>query len=141
MPVLLIQIYSSCTFVHCSNVDNEVDAFVRPEHKEDGQDDAHASDEHHRNDDIVQQEEPICTSKPIIWNGNFFYVDVCEEHLGYEYRKLAHMQFGGGGTLQWISKDVPQTRMATGIHVTKKRCSFCNVGKCPLRFASFLHKD
>jgi hypothetical protein len=45
--------------------------------------------------------------------------------LGDEYQKLAHLQFGGGVTLQWIYKDVPHTLiMATGIYVTKKRCSF-----------------
>jgi hypothetical protein len=42
-------------------MDDGVDAFVRPEHEEDVQDDAHASHEHHRNDDI-QQEEPRGTS-------------------------------------------------------------------------------
>jgi hypothetical protein len=42
-------------------MDDVVDAFARPEHEEDVQDDAHAIDEDHRNDDI-QQEEPICTS-------------------------------------------------------------------------------
>ncbi len=70
-------------------MDDGVDAFVRPEHEEDVQDDAHASHEHHRNDDI-QQEEPRGTSTWNIWNGNFFCVDVCEEHLGDEYWKLAH---------------------------------------------------
>jgi hypothetical protein len=77
-------------------MDDKVDAFVGPEHEEDVQDGAHACDEHHRNDDI-QQEEPIRTSTHNTWNGNFFCVDVCEEHLGDEYRKLAHLQFGGGG--------------------------------------------
>jgi hypothetical protein len=42
-------------------LDDGVDAFERPEHEEDVQDYAHASDELHRDDDI-QQEEPICTS-------------------------------------------------------------------------------
>jgi hypothetical protein len=42
-------------------MDDGVDAFVGPEYEEDVQDDAHASHEHHRNDDS-QQEEPICTS-------------------------------------------------------------------------------
>jgi hypothetical protein len=42
-------------------MDNGVDVSVRPKHEEDVQDDAHASDEHHKNDDI-QQEDPICTS-------------------------------------------------------------------------------
>ncbi len=59
-------------------------------------------------------------------------MDNCEEYLGDEYQKLAHLQFGGGGTLQWISKDVPHTHVATGIYMTKKKCSFLyNVGKCP----------
>jgi hypothetical protein len=64
-------------------MDNVVDAIVRPDHEEDVPDDAHASDEHHRNDDI-QQVGPICTSTHNIWNGNFFCVDVCEEHLSEE---------------------------------------------------------
>jgi hypothetical protein len=65
-------------------MDTGVDAFVRPEHEEYVQDDAHASDEHHRNDDI-QQEESICTTTRNIQNGNFFCVEVCEEHLGNEF--------------------------------------------------------
>ena len=86
--------------------------------------DAHASDEHHR-DGNIQQQEPICTSTRNTWNWHFFCVDVCEVHLGDEYQKLAHLQFGGGVTLQWIYKDVPHTLiMATGIYVTKKICSF-----------------
>jgi hypothetical protein len=71
-------------------MDDGVDAFVRPEHEEDVQDDAHDSDEHHRIDDI-QQEEPICTSTRNIWNGKLFCVDVHEEHLGDEHQKLAHL--------------------------------------------------
>jgi hypothetical protein len=33
-------------------MDDGVDSFVRPELEEDFKDDAHASDEHHRDDDI-----------------------------------------------------------------------------------------
>ena len=58
---------------------NGVDAFVLPKHQ-DVQGDAHASDEHHRKDDI-QKEEQLRTSTRDIWNGNFFCVDVREEHL------------------------------------------------------------
>jgi hypothetical protein len=46
---------------------------------------------------VKKQVEPIFTSTHNIWNGNFFCVDVCEEHLSDEYPKLAYLQFGGGG--------------------------------------------
>jgi hypothetical protein len=44
-----------------------------------------------------------------IWNDNFYCVDVREQHIGQEYLQLAQQQFGGGGTLRWISKDKPHT--------------------------------
>ena len=66
-----------------------------------------------------------------IWNDNFYCVDVCEQHIGQEYLQLAQQQFGGGGTLRWLSKDKPHTRIETGVRVTKKRCSFHYVSGCP----------
>ncbi len=60
-------------------------------HEEDVQDDAHASNHEHHRDDDIQQQEPICISTHNTWNGNFFCMEVCDENLGDEYQKLAHL--------------------------------------------------
>ena len=65
-----------------------------------------------------------------IWKKNYC-IDIAPAQLPEHYEALAIQHFGGGGSLEWIHKDRPHLRRTTGIRVTKKRCTFFHVSKCP----------
>ena len=83
-----------------------------------------------QNPDVDNPFEFIRLSTYQIWTGNFFIIDAPEAQLPEEYQNLAQQQFGGGGSLSWLTKSSPYFRKS-GIRVTTKRCSFYHVSNCP----------
>jgi hypothetical protein len=74
-----------------------------------------------------------------IWKQNYCCADIAPAQLTEHYKALAIQHFGGGGSLKWIHKDRPHLRKTTGIRVTKKRCTFFHVSKCPFVIRELLH--
>ena len=83
-----------------------------------------------QNPDVDNPFDFIRLSTYQIWTGNFFIIDAPEAQLPEEYQNLAQQQFGGGGSLVWLTKSSPYFRKS-GIRVTTKRCSFYHVSNCP----------
>jgi hypothetical protein len=94
-----------------SNVDNNgeghQDLLVIPQGDQEVVEDEGADNEEEAKAYQTMKRNRISTRQ--IWNDNFYCVNVCEQHIGQEYLQLAQQQFGGGGTLRWISKDKPHT--------------------------------
>ena len=80
-------------------------------------------------DDCVFFNPPNDT-KVEVWVNNYFATDVKIGEVEGILCDLGKRNFGGGGSLMWLSKDRPYLR-ADGIRVTKKRCTFFHSCKCP----------
>ncbi len=81
-------------------------------------------------DDNIATTTVLRQSTREIWKKNYC-IDIAPAQLPEHYEALAIQHFGGGGSLEWIHKDRPHLRRTTGGWVTKKRCTFFHVSKCP----------
>ena len=74
---------------------------------------------------------PPNETKVEVWVNNYFATDVKIGEVEGILCDLGKRNFGGGGSLMWLSKDRPYLR-ADGIRVTKKRCTFSIPVNVPL---------
>jgi hypothetical protein len=88
-------------------------------------------------DDGVFVNQPNET-KDEVWVNNYFATDVKIGEVEGILCDLGKRNFGGGGSLMWLSKDRPYLR-ADGIRVTKKRCIFFHSCKSPFVIRELFH--
>ena len=72
-----------------------------------------------------------------VWVNNFFAADVKTGDVEGILKELGQRNFGGGGSLSWLSKNRQYYVRGYGIQVTKTRCTFYHSCKCPFVIREF----